>query len=151
MTGVPTRPAILKPLGPVRTPKPWRRALVLVLVVVVLAAGAFVGFQLTRSVPSPAVHSAVPVGLRVPGAPPALPWPAKGEAVVGLVGQGALGSSGGNAPVPIASVTKVMTALIVLRDHPLGPTDPGPPVALTPAEGAAYNAAVAGNETAVKV
>ena len=30
MTGVPTRPAILKPLGPVRTPKPWRRALVLV-------------------------------------------------------------------------------------------------------------------------
>ena len=151
MTGVPTRPAILKPLGPVRTPKPWRRALVLVLVLVVLAAGAFVGFQLTRGVPSPAVRSAVPVSLQVPGAPPALPWPAKGEAVVGLVGQGALGSSGGSAPVPIASVTKVMSALVILRDHPMGPADPGPAVAITPADVNQYTAAVAGKESAVKV
>jgi D-alanyl-D-alanine carboxypeptidase (penicillin-binding protein 5/6) len=151
MTGVPTRPAILKPLGPIRTPNRSRRILVWLLVVLVLAAGAFVGFQLTRGVPSPAVRSAVPVSIRVPGAPPALPWPAKGEAVVGLLGQGALGSSGGNAPVPIASVTKMMSALVVLRDHPLGPADPGPAVAVTPADVNQYNAAVAGKESAVKV
>ena len=60
MTGVPTRPAILKPLGPIRTPRRSRRILLWVLVVLVLAAGAFVGFQLTRGVPSPAVQSAVP-------------------------------------------------------------------------------------------
>jgi D-alanyl-D-alanine carboxypeptidase (penicillin-binding protein 5/6) len=89
--------------------------------------------------------------VRAPGAAPALPWPAKGEAVVGLVGQGALGSSGGNAPVPIASVSKMMAALVVLRDHPLGPTDPGPPVAITPDDVAQYNAAVAGKESSVKV
>jgi D-alanyl-D-alanine carboxypeptidase (penicillin-binding protein 5/6) len=70
---------------------------------------------------------------------------------VGLAGQGALGSSGGNTPVPIASVTKVMTALVVLRDHPLGPTDPGPSVPITPDDVAQYNAAVAGKESAVKV
>jgi D-alanyl-D-alanine carboxypeptidase (penicillin-binding protein 5/6) len=151
MTRVPTRPALLKPLGPVRTPKRWHRVVVLSLVVVVLAAGAFVGFQLTRGVPSPAVRSAVPVSVQVPGAPPALPWPAKGEAVVGLVGQGALGSAGGNAPVPIASVTKIMTALVILRDHPMGPADPGPPVAITPADVNQYTAAVAGKESAVKV
>src|SRR5947208_763882 len=115
MTRVPTRPALLKPLGPTRTPKRWTRVLVVSLV---LAAGAFVGFQLTRGVPSPVVHSSVPLSLRVPGGAPALPWPAKGQAVVGLAGQGALGSSGGSAPVPIASVTKVMTAVVVLRDHP---------------------------------
>lgn len=151
MTGAPTRPAILKPLGPTPKRRRWRRPIVVVLVVFVLAAGAFVVFQLTRGVPSPVVHSSVPVSLRAPGSPPALPWPAKGEAVVGLAGQGALGSSGGNAPVPIASVTKVMTALVVLHDHPLGPADPGPPVAITPADVAAYGAAVAGKESAVKV
>ena len=151
MTGASTRPPLLKPLGPTRTRRGLRRAIVIVLVLLVLAAAAFVGFQLARGVPSPVVHSTVPVSLRAPGAPPALPWPAKGQAVVGLAGQGALGSSGGNASVPIASVTKVMTALIVLRDHPLGPTDPGPPVAITPADVAAYNAAVAGKESAVKV
>ncbi len=151
MTGVPTRPAILKPLGPIRTPRRSRRVLVWLLVVVVLAAGGFVGFQLTRGVPSPAVRSAVPVSIQVPGAAPALPWPAKGEAVVGLLGQGALGSSGGSAPVPVASVTKVMDALVILRDHPMGPADPGPPVAITPADVDQYNAAVAGKESAVKV
>ncbi|HEX6476492.1 MAG TPA: hypothetical protein VF005_04400 [Acidimicrobiales bacterium] len=151
MTRAPTRPALLKPLGPVKTRKRWHRVLAWSLVAVVLAAGAFVGFQLTRGVPSPTVRSAVPASIRVPGTPPALPWPAKGEAVVGLMGQGVLGSSGGNAPVPIASVTKVMSALVILRDHPIGPADPGPPVAITPADVDQYNAAVAGKESAVKV
>src|SRR5215470_5600222 len=116
MTGVPTRPALLKPLGPMKTRRRSRRVLVWLLVVLVLAAAAFVGFQLTRGVPSPVVHSSVPVSVHAPGVAPPLPWPAKGQAVVGLVGQGALGSSGGNAPVPIASVAKMMTALVVLRD-----------------------------------
>ncbi len=98
MTGASTRPPLLKPLGPTRTRRGPRRAIVIVLVVIVLAAVAFVGFQLARGVPSPVVHSTVPVSLRAPGAPPALPWPAKGEAVVGLAGQGALGSSGGTHP-----------------------------------------------------
>lgn len=151
MNRAPSRPALLKPLGPVRQRKRWHRVLVWSLVVVVLAAGAFVGFQLTRGVPSPGVRSALPVSIRVPGAPPALPWPARGEAVVGLAGQGALGSSGGNAPVPIASVTKMMSALVILRDHPMGPADPGPPVAITPADVDQYNVAVAGKESAVKV
>ena len=41
--------------------------------------------------------------------------------VDGLV---ALGSSGGTKPVPIASVAKVMTAHLILRDHPMR-TGPG--------------------------
>src|SRR5437016_1789085 len=48
-------------------------------------------------------------------------------------------------------VVVVLLALIVLRAHPLGPADPGPPVAITPADVAAYNAAIAGKESAVKV
>jgi D-alanyl-D-alanine carboxypeptidase (penicillin-binding protein 5/6) len=151
MTSTPTQRPILKPLG--RTPKrrKWRRPIAVLLTVVVLAAVAFVGFQLTRGVPSPVVHSSVATSLRAPGAPPALPWPAKGEAAVGLAGQGALGSSGGNAPIPTASVSKIMAALVVLRDHPLGPADQGPQVAITPGDVAQYNAAVAGQESSVKV
>ncbi len=151
MTEASTRPALLKPLGPVRTRKRSRRVLKWALVAVLLAVVAFVAFQLTRGVPAPVVRSAVPASIRAPGAPPALPWPAKGEAVVGLVGQGALGSSGGNAPVPIASVSKLMTALVILRDHPMGPADPGPPVAVTQADVDQYNAAVADKESAAKV
>jgi serine-type D-Ala-D-Ala carboxypeptidase (penicillin-binding protein 5/6) len=122
-----------------------------ILVVLIVAAAAFVGVQLGRGVPSPAVHATAPVSIRVPGAPPAIPWPAKGEAAVALAGAETLGSSGGSAPIPIASLTKIMTALVVLRDHPLGPADPGPTVAITPADVAAYQAAVAAQESVVQV
>ncbi|MFB9469350.1 D-alanyl-D-alanine carboxypeptidase family protein [Nonomuraea salmonea] len=55
-----------------------------------------------------------------------LPWPDEGQAAVEVVGVGRLGSSGGAEPVPIASVTKVMTAYVLLRRHPLKPSGQGP-------------------------
>ncbi|MGJ6967811.1 hypothetical protein ACSDR0_38460 [Streptosporangium sp. G11] len=61
--------------------------------------------------------------------PPALPWPSTGQAAVETTGQaGGLGVHGERRPVPIASVTKVMTALVVLRDHPLGRNAAGPSI-----------------------
>jgi D-alanyl-D-alanine carboxypeptidase (penicillin-binding protein 5/6) len=56
----------------------------------------------------------------------ALPWPTRGQATVDVEGIGSLGVQGDRRPVPIASVTKVMTALVVLRDHPLRGADQGP-------------------------
>ncbi|UOZ05078.1 D-alanyl-D-alanine carboxypeptidase family protein [Amycolatopsis sp. WQ 127309] len=55
-----------------------------------------------------------------------LPWPAEGQASAEVQGLGTLGSRGERTPVPIASVTKVMTAYVVLKDHPLAPGDAGP-------------------------
>ncbi|GAB3144415.1 serine hydrolase [Amycolatopsis stemonae] len=55
-----------------------------------------------------------------------LPWPAEGQASAEVQGLGSLGSRGERRPVPIASVTKVMTAHVVLKDHPLGAGEPGP-------------------------
>jgi D-alanyl-D-alanine carboxypeptidase (penicillin-binding protein 5/6) len=150
MTGL-RPPPIIKALGPKRKRSRSRRLVVASVGVVLLAVVAFVTFQLVRGVPSPTVHSSLPASVRASGAPPALPWPTKGEAVVGLAGQGALGSTGGSAPVPIASLAKVMTALVILRDHSIGPADPGPVVTITPADVAQYNAAVPGQEAAVKV
>ncbi|MFI6054965.1 D-alanyl-D-alanine carboxypeptidase family protein [Streptomyces violascens] len=62
------------------------------------------------------------------GSTAALPWPQEGQASVELVGVGSLGTVGEQTPVPIASLTKVMTAYVVLRAHPLGPEDAGPTV-----------------------
>jgi D-alanyl-D-alanine carboxypeptidase (penicillin-binding protein 5/6) len=55
-----------------------------------------------------------------------LPWPSQGQATVDVEGIGSLGVKGEQRPVPIASVAKVMTALIVLEDHPLHGDDQGP-------------------------
>ncbi len=49
-------------------------------------------------------------------------------------GLGSLGTSGGAAPVPIASVAKVMTAYLVLRDDPLGPGEEGFTMEVTEAD-----------------
>ena len=51
---------------------------------------------------------------------PQLPWPAAGQAGLSVAGIGDLGTSGAvGTPVPIASVAKVMTTYLILRDHPL--------------------------------
>ncbi|MFJ1759126.1 D-alanyl-D-alanine carboxypeptidase family protein [Amycolatopsis sp. NPDC088138] len=84
---------------------------------VALAAAAWVVF------PPSVAGQAVPArpALDLP-----LPWPASGQATAEVQGLGSLGTRGERAPVPIASVTKVMTAYVVLKDHPLAPGDAGP-------------------------
>ena len=72
--------------------------------------------------------------LRMSGAAPILDWPRMGEAAVQVEGVGSLGSSGGSRPVPIASVAKVMTAYLTLRQHPLAPGAQGFVLSITPAQ-----------------
>ncbi|GAA5199216.1 hypothetical protein GCM10023322_74370 [Rugosimonospora acidiphila] len=96
------------------------------------------------AVPPPATYT-------VPGAAPAVPWPATGQATLRVVGVGRLGATPGQHPVPIASVTKVMTAYVVLRDHPLSAGGDGPTLTVTAAEAAAYPDEVAKNESLVRV
>src|ERR1700730_2206243 len=95
---------------------------------------AALGFILTvnylRPVDAVAASPILPAVQRVPGQPPDLPWPS-GSAAVAVPGMGVIGTHGDNSPRPMASVAKVMTALVVLADHPLGPTDQGPAVTVT--------------------
>ena len=93
----------------------------------------------------------LPSSYTVPGTPPQLPWPAAGQASVEVSGAGSLGATPSQHPVPIASLTKVMTAFVVLRDHPLSATDSGPTLTVTASEAAAYPAEVAKNESLVPV
>ncbi|MEY9928152.1 D-alanyl-D-alanine carboxypeptidase (penicillin-binding protein 5/6) [Catenulispora sp. GP43] len=57
-----------------------------------------------------------------------LPWPNDGETALWAQGIGSLGTCGDQTPVPIASVAKVMTAYVVLKDHPLTDGESGPDI-----------------------
>ncbi|MCF3166569.1 MULTISPECIES: D-alanyl-D-alanine carboxypeptidase family protein [Streptomyces] len=54
-----------------------------------------------------------------------LPWPDEGQASVAVEGVGSLGTRGEQKPVPIASLTKVMTAYVILGEHPMRAGTPG--------------------------
>ncbi|HEX4787357.1 MAG TPA: D-alanyl-D-alanine carboxypeptidase [Actinospica sp.] len=80
------------------------------------------------------VDQTVGASFTVAGPAPALPWPTQGQAYVDVEGVGELGSSGpAGTEVPIASVTKTMTAYQLLRDHPLAAGADGPAIVVTPA------------------
>jgi len=53
---------------------------------------------------------------------------------VQVEGIGGVASSGARTPVPIASVAKVMTAYLTLREHPLGPGQEGFTMTITAAD-----------------
>lgn len=66
-----------------------------------------------------------------PGKVAALPFPAAGEAAVAVMGSGVVAASPHEKPEPIASVTKLMTAYLVLRAHPLVGEEQGPSLHFT--------------------
>jgi D-alanyl-D-alanine carboxypeptidase (penicillin-binding protein 5/6) len=70
---------------------------------------------------SPAHRHAVPSNV----------WPAEGQAAFVQTGESQIHAGPNQHPAPIASVAKVMTAYVVLRDHPLGPGEDGPTITLT--------------------
>lgn len=124
----------------VAAPDRHRRRWPWVALVVVIVAAAGVGVQLGRPFPALAVTRAVPTSSPVAGAIPALPWPASGEAAVAIPQLGVTVDSGPQAPVPIASLTKIMTAYLTLRDHPLAPDAQGPVLKMTAADQAQASA-----------
>jgi D-alanyl-D-alanine carboxypeptidase (penicillin-binding protein 5/6) len=97
---------------------------------VVLGAAFYLPMTLLAPIgPVPATLAPVQVAPQ-PAATPG--WPALGASAVGAVGyDGVLGSSGDDRPVPIASITKIISALVVLEAKPLAPADTGPDIAFT--------------------
>jgi D-alanyl-D-alanine carboxypeptidase (penicillin-binding protein 5/6) len=61
-------------------------------------------------------------------------WPAQGQAAFFEEGQSQIHGSPDQYRAPIASVAKVMTAYLVLRDHPLRVGQDGPMITLTDAD-----------------
>src|SRR3954449_10121410 len=108
-----------------RTRIRWRR--VVGLLAAVAAIVAVLGHELTAS------FSASDASPRTAEAVSGSVWPASGQAAF-IRGQSGIHAGPHQHPAPIASVAKVMTAYIVLRDHPLRPGENGPTITLTDAD-----------------
>jgi serine-type D-Ala-D-Ala carboxypeptidase (penicillin-binding protein 5/6) len=108
-----------------------------ILLVLTLAAGGFLASQYLRPLPAISVHTQSQAEREI-GTAPSLPWPTTGSAAVSVKGFGFLGAHGDEAPRPIASTTKIMTALLILEDHPLAPGETGPVVTITAQDVADY-------------
>jgi serine-type D-Ala-D-Ala carboxypeptidase (penicillin-binding protein 5/6) len=81
----------------------------------------------------------------------AVAWPADGVAAADINGFGVVAGPGATRPVPIASVAKVMTAYVILHDHPLPANGSGPPIEVQPSEAAAYLSQVRDGDSLVPV
>ncbi|WP_338780009.1 D-alanyl-D-alanine carboxypeptidase [Streptomyces sp. DG1A-41] len=125
----------------VRRVKIWT-PLVLLLVVVLGVV------QSVRPLPAPTLELTAEDSYTFEGGKVDIPWPAKGQAALDVQGIGTFGSSGEQKPVPIASVAKVMTAYVILRDHPLKSGEDGPKIEI---DQAAEDQSDAGQESTVDV
>jgi D-alanyl-D-alanine carboxypeptidase (penicillin-binding protein 5/6) len=123
----------------------------LALVLVAIVAGAVAIRAATESVPALTVKRTLATSVPIPGPQPKLAWPAAGEAAVGVEGMGSLGSSGPTQPRPIASLAKIMTALVVLQDHPVSAGQTGFHVTVSAADVADYEGRAARQESVVAV
>jgi len=81
----------------------------------------------------------------------AVAWPADGESAADISGVGLVPGPGATRPVPIASVAKVMTAYVILRDHPLAAGASGPLITVRPQEAAAYASQARNGDSLVPV
>jgi D-alanyl-D-alanine carboxypeptidase (penicillin-binding protein 5/6) len=120
-------------------------------VVVAVLVGVVAVRAATESVPALTVRQTLSASATLPGPQPKLAWPAAGEAAVGVEGMGSLGSSGPSQPRPIASLAKIMTALVVLQDHPMPLGQTGFHVTVSAADVADYQGRVARQESVVAV
>jgi serine-type D-Ala-D-Ala carboxypeptidase (penicillin-binding protein 5/6) len=127
----------------------WSIALVAVLVLVSVAwAGAV---RINRPLTSPALQVGVSARLTVAGSSPSLPWPAKGQGAIAIPALGYSEQSGPEAPVPIASLTKMTNALVVLRDHPIPAGADGPSITITADDVAEYDTELHNDQSTVAI
>jgi D-alanyl-D-alanine carboxypeptidase len=114
-----------------------RRNRVAGVLVLIVAIAASLAYQLLPSSSSTAappselarIEDRAAGGVAVPGTA----WPEYGQAAV-RIGQSRIQAGPNQHAAPIASVAKVMTAYLVLRDHPLGVGEDGPTITLTDAD-----------------
>jgi len=96
----------------VRRVKIWTPLVLLLLI-------GFAIVQVMRPLPEPALELTAKPTYTFEGGATKLSWPGQGQSAVMVDGVGSLGSEGAQKPAPIASVAKVMTAYVILEEHPL--------------------------------
>ena len=107
-----------------------RRAVVATAAVIILLIGVGVPMAIYAPVPRASAEVSPEVTRSTRAATPALP--SFGSSAIGAVGMpGLLAKSGPQQPRTIASITKIITALVVLQAKPLQPGEDGPTITFT--------------------
>ena len=124
-----------------------QRTLSLILVVLIVA---YCGLAITRpfSELRPSVSNDT---LTITTQTSNLPWPSYGQAAFGLTNGKVIATHGDQVQVPIASVAKVVNALVILEKHPLTAGSDGPTITLTSKDAALYQEYVAKDGSVIPV
>jgi len=112
-------------------------------VVVVLADRAAIAAPVATPLP-------LPLG-SVPGKPPRIALPDEGEAEIVTSSGQVLAAQKADVSVPIASLTKMMTAYVVLHDYPLAVGAQGPTITVSAAEAATLPERIAEDQSLIAV
>ncbi len=118
-----------------------------VLAVLLASGGVVVARRINRPLAQPAIPSGLSTSFIVPGTTPAPPWPATGQAAVAIPSLGYERQSALEGPVPIASLAKMATAVVVLHDHPMAATASGPSITVTADEANQFDVDLQNDET----
>ncbi|WP_052441540.1 D-alanyl-D-alanine carboxypeptidase [Streptacidiphilus anmyonensis] len=137
-----------RPMTPTRIALRRVRLYGTLLVLLVLILGTV---QVLRPLPSPKLQQSAVGSYAFEGGQLSLAWPVNGQAAVSVPGLGMMGKSGSGNPVPLASVTKMMTAYIVLHDHPLKTGEQGPTITVDQGAVNDYNTGSNSGESVQKV
>ncbi len=124
-----------------------RRAFLLAVLLLVVAAGVFVGIRLSTPEPAPTVTAALARTVHVATHAVALPWPTTGQGAIAVPALGINVASGTEQAAPVASLTKLMTAYVVLHDHPVALGQPGPTITVSQADVDDYDNATVNDDS----
>ncbi|MGH9081602.1 MAG: D-alanyl-D-alanine carboxypeptidase family protein [Acidimicrobiales bacterium] len=135
-----------------RSHRRYLRSLLVVLVAVILAAAGWLGARrINRPLASPTVDAGLSVSLVVPGTPPSVPWPSHGQGAISIPALGYTAQSNPESPVPIASLTKMTNALVILHDHPVPRGSDGAAVTVTADDVSEYDAELHNDQSTVPI
>lgn len=129
----------------------YLRVIALLVALVVVLAAIFVGVQLNRGVPKASASVVLHGKLTAAGSRPSLPVPSQGTTDVAVEGLGTLATHDPGKEVPLASITKLVTALVVLAHHPLGIGEQGPQITVPASIASAYPAEAAAHDSVIKL
>lgn len=126
-----------------------KRGFVLVIALVIAGLGILGAIRFSSPIPAAGVKT-TSQNIVIPGEF-SVTFPDQGESAVGTDTFGVISASSDQTPIPIASVAKIMTAYVVLKEHPLKPGEEGPSLTMTAEDVAGYKFAAQNNYSLLPV